>query len=133
MMPAHGKSADAKSKTATPASSDLGETVLIPRMQPPAPLPKPTPTPASAPPKPAAPARPIAPSQPTVSHVYCPNCTVANAVGAFTCSRCGAPLTSSPPPQPVEPTPGIPWRPIAYTAGALIVFLILVLVFLLRR
>ncbi|HUE03698.1 MAG TPA: serine/threonine-protein kinase [Bryobacteraceae bacterium] len=99
---------------------------------PPAPPPPNPPSPRIPPPAATpAPKPPEAVRKPPVSHVYCAACTSANAPGALTCSDCGAPLTSVAP--QVPPPDGIPWRTIAFLATALILFLIVAIILLLKR
>ncbi|MGA3043508.1 MAG: serine/threonine-protein kinase [Bryobacteraceae bacterium] len=130
MQPATSNAPEAMRVAAAP-SQDLGKTVLISRVQAPAPPRPPAAPPAAPPPPPAPPVRPAAARQPPQSHVYCAACTTANPLGALTCSGCGAPLTAVAPQLP--PPAAIPWRTIAFLAGALVLILILALVVLLRR
>jgi len=132
MQPAFTGAGEAVSAAAH-AGVDLEKTVLIRRVQTPVPLPRPSAPapPAAPPPQPAPPVSPAAARKPPVAHVYCAACTTANPPGALTCSGCGAPLTAAAPQLP--PTAAIPWRTIAFMAGALVLILILALVLSLRR
>ncbi len=124
MLPAYSAAASAASG-ATAEDRGQDENAISRRVGTPPPLDR------ASPPIPAPNPTPARPDTPESQQIYCATCTAANRFGALTCSGCGAPLTSAPAGAPRAVA--TPWRTVAVVATALVLFLMVAIILLLRH